>query len=86
MNDKTRILLLQFLRHSSFQQNIRKFTFGILQIDVAGSLQFWDVSIDTASSVLLILCFGLAVDYSAHVGHSFMTVIGTKNGTYITIN
>ena len=53
-----------------------------LQIDVAGTLQFWGVTIDTASSVLLILCFGLAVDYSAHVGHSFMTVLGTKNGKY----
>ena len=54
--------------------------FVFLQIDVAGTLQFWGVSIDTASSVLLILCFGLAVDYSAHVGHAFMTVPGTKNG------
>ena len=56
-----------------------KFVF-ILQIDVAGTLQFWGVTIDTASSVLLILCFGLAVDYCAHVGHSFMTVVGTRNG------
>lgn len=51
-----------------------------LQIDVAGTMQFWDISIDTASSVLLILCFGLAVDYSAHIGHSFMTHTGNKNG------
>ncbi|KAL4236282.1 Patched domain-containing protein 3 [Mactra antiquata] len=48
-------------------------------IDVAGTMQFWDISVDTASSVILILCFGLAVDYSAHVGHSFMTHTGTKN-------
>ncbi|XP_052274727.1 patched domain-containing protein 3-like isoform X2 [Dreissena polymorpha] len=48
-------------------------------IDVAGTMQFWDISIDTASSVLLILCVGLAVDYSAHVGHTFMTHIGSKN-------
>ena len=49
-------------------------------MDVAGTMQFWDISIDTASSVILILCFGLAVDYSAHVGHSFMTVRGTNDG------
>jgi len=60
-----------------------------VQIDVAGTMQFWDISIDTASSVLLILCFGLAVDYSAHVGHTFMTHTGSRNGrlvgnTYIT--
>lgn len=48
-------------------------------IDVAGTMQFWGISIDTASSVLLILCFGLAVDYSAHVGHTFMTLAGTRN-------
>ncbi|XP_045159868.2 patched domain-containing protein 3-like isoform X1 [Mercenaria mercenaria] len=48
-------------------------------IDVAGTMQFWDISVDTASSVLLILCFGLAVDYSAHIGHSFMTHTGNKN-------
>ncbi|XP_060605204.1 patched domain-containing protein 3-like isoform X1 [Ruditapes philippinarum] len=48
-------------------------------IDVAGTMQFWDISVDTASSVLLILCFGLAVDYSAHIGHSFMTHTGSKN-------
>ena len=65
--------------------NISSYT---LQIDVAGTLQFWGVTIDTASSVLLILCFGLAVDYSAHVGHAFMTVIGTKNGekTYLFVD
>ncbi|WAR23982.1 PTHD3-like protein [Mya arenaria] len=48
-------------------------------VDVAGTMQFWDISIDTASSVLLILCFGLAVDYSAHVGHTFMTHTGSRN-------
>ncbi|XP_052073825.1 NPC1-like intracellular cholesterol transporter 1 isoform X1 [Mytilus californianus] len=48
-------------------------------IDVAGTLYFWDVTIDTASSILLTLSVGLAVDYSAHIGHTYMTIIGEKN-------
>lgn len=51
------------------------------QVDVAGTMYFWGVTIDTASSILLTLCVGLAVDYSAHIGHTFMTVSGAKNGT-----
>lgn len=48
-------------------------------VDVAGTMYFWGVTIDTASSILLTLCVGLAVDYSAHIGHTFMTVSGAKN-------
>ncbi|VDI74655.1 Hypothetical predicted protein, partial [Mytilus galloprovincialis] len=48
-------------------------------IDVAGTLYFWDVTIDTASSILLTLSVGLAVDYSAHIGHTYMTILGDKN-------
>ncbi|KAJ8305936.1 hypothetical protein KUTeg_016481 [Tegillarca granosa] len=48
-------------------------------VDVAGTLYFWGVSIDTASSILLTLSVGLAVDYAAHIGHTFMVVNGTKN-------
>ena len=55
------------------------------QVDVAGTLYFWDVTIDTASSILLTLCVGLAVDYSAHVAHMFMTVQGTKDGIYFYV-
>ncbi|XP_025110029.1 patched domain-containing protein 3-like [Pomacea canaliculata] len=47
-------------------------------VDVAGSLQFWGTYIDTASSILLTLTVGLAVDYSAHIGHTFMTVSGSR--------
>lgn len=54
----------------------------ILQVDVAGTLYFWGVSIDTASSILLTLSVGLAVDYAAHIGHTFMIVNGTRNGKW----
>ena len=55
----------------------------LLQVDVTGTLQFWDVTIDTASSILITLCVGLAVDYSAHVGHMFMTLLGNREGRFM---
>ena len=36
---------------------------------------------DVNMVVLLIISIGLAVDFSAHIGYTFMTVSGTKNGT-----
>ncbi|KAL8580536.1 hypothetical protein ACOMHN_057979 [Nucella lapillus] len=47
-------------------------------VDVAGTLQFSGTTIDTASSILLTLTVGLAVDYSAHIGHTFMTISGPR--------
>ncbi|KAL8581653.1 hypothetical protein ACOMHN_049209 [Nucella lapillus] len=48
-------------------------------VDVAGSMHFWGLTIDTVTTIVLILAIGLAVDYSAHVGHMFMTVTGTRS-------
>ena len=53
---------------------------AIWQVDVAGSMHFWGLTIDTVTTIILILAIGLAVDYSAHVGHMFMTVTGTRAG------
>ncbi|XP_005098950.1 protein patched homolog 1 isoform X2 [Aplysia californica] len=47
-------------------------------VDVAGSMHFWGLTVDTVTSIILILSIGLAVDYSAHIGHMFMTVVGTR--------
>lgn len=46
-----------------------------------GTAHFWDQTIDTVLAIQLIVAIGLAVDYSAHIGHFFMTVTGTKNGS-----
>lgn len=51
-----------------------------LQVNMGGTLYFWGLTIDTVTSVMLILAIGLAIDYSAHVGHTFMTINGTRNG------
>lgn len=47
-------------------------------VDVAGTMHFWNLTIDTVTSIILILSIGLAVDYSAHIGHMFMTITGTR--------
>ncbi|XP_033736833.1 protein patched homolog 1-like [Pecten maximus] len=48
-------------------------------VDVGGMMHFWGLTIDTVTSIILILAIGLAVDYSAHIGHCFMTFSGDRN-------
>ncbi|XP_067679237.1 patched domain-containing protein 3-like [Haliotis asinina] len=47
-------------------------------VNVGGCMYFWGLTIDTVTSIILILAIGLAVDYSAHIGHQFMTIRGTR--------
>lgn len=51
-----------------------------LQVDIAGSLYYWGLSINTVTAVLLVLVVGLSVDYAAHVAHAFMRAIGSRKG------
>lgn len=48
-------------------------------VGLLGVMYYWDLVIDSVAVINLVLAIGLAVDYSAHVGHSFMTLSGTKN-------
>ena len=50
------------------------------QVDVMGTAHFWNQTIDTVLAIQLIVGIGLAIDYSAHIGHCFMTITGSKNG------
>eukprot|EP00903_Cladosiphon_okamuranus_P007237 g7024.t1 len=52
---------------------------AITIVDVLGIMYFWGLAIDTVAVVMLILAVGLAVDYSAHIAHSFMMKTGTRN-------
>jgi len=52
----------------------------LFQVNVCGFMHFWGLTIDTLTSILLILSIGLAIDYSAHIGHKFMTICGNRNG------
>jgi len=48
-------------------------------IDVVALMWLWDLSVNSVSIVNLVLAIGLAVDYSAHVAHAFMSATGTLN-------
>uniref|UniRef100_A0A1B0D602 SSD domain-containing protein n=1 Tax=Phlebotomus papatasi TaxID=29031 RepID=A0A1B0D602_PHLPP len=48
-------------------------------INVCGFMQRWGLTIDLVSCIGLQLAVGLCVDYAAHIGHSFLTVTGSRN-------
>lgn len=45
-------------------------------IEILGFMYHIGIVIDSVSAVMLVLAVGLSVDYSAHVGHSFMSKPG----------
>ena len=51
-----------------------------LQVDIAGSLYYFNLSINTVTAVLLVLVIGLSVDYAAHIAHAFMRATGSRKG------
>lgn len=49
-------------------------------VDICGFMYFWDLSIDTIISTILVIALGFAVDYAAHIGHAFMAARkGSRN-------
>jgi len=50
----------------------------LVDIDILGLMFVWGQSIDSVSIINLVLAIGLAVDYSAHIAHAFMTTPGTR--------
>jgi hypothetical protein len=36
---------------------------------------FWQVSYNTVTGLNIIAALGLAVDYSAHIGHAYLSVV-----------
>lgn len=51
---------------------------GLTTLDIMGSIHFWDFYLDVNMVVLLIISIGLAVDFSAHIGYTFMTITGSR--------
>jgi len=48
-------------------------------IEILGFMFYTGIAIDSVSVINVVLAVGLSVDYSAHVGHCFMTKIGSRN-------
>ncbi|XP_024940827.1 NPC intracellular cholesterol transporter 1 isoform X2 [Cephus cinctus] len=53
-------------------------------IDLLGSMYYLGLTIEISSSIMVLLCAGLAVDYAAHVGLEFTRATGTRNERTIT--
>ena len=44
-------------------------------------MHYWDLTVDTVTTIIMVLAIGLTVDYSAHIAHGFMVANkGNKNG------
>lgn len=51
-------------------------------IDLLGLMYYWGLTVEISSSIIVILAAGLAIDYSAHIGHTFTTVRGSKSSRF----
>merc|ERR1719247_1133840 len=40
-------------------------------VELIGIMYFWGVTINGVSTIYIMICVGLAVDYSAHIAHCF---------------
>jgi len=49
-------------------------------IDLVGSMYFYGLTIEISSSILVLICAGLSVDYAAHIGYEFYKTSGTGDG------
>eukprot|EP00934_Nitzschia_sp_Nitz4_P001366 Nitzschia sp. Nitz4//scaffold395_size11642//5914//11294//NITZ4_009033-RA/size11642-processed-gene-0.12-mRNA-1//-1//CDS//3329550258//1366//frame0 len=52
---------------------------GCCIVEILGLMYISGIAIDATSVVVMVLSVGLSVDYSAHVGHCFMTKAGDRN-------
>nr|CAD7398606.1 unnamed protein product [Timema poppensis] len=55
------------------------------EVNVAGMMFYWGLTIDIVSCIGLELASGLCVDYAAHVGHNFLTCNGSNNNRALKV-
>ena len=55
------------------------------QVSIMGTIHFWGLTIDIVTTMFLVLAVGLSVDYSSHIGHTFMTISGTRLGKSVKV-
>ncbi|XP_067108300.1 patched domain-containing protein 3-like [Osmerus mordax] len=50
-------------------------TFSIASViaGVTGFMALWDVNLDTISMIILVVCIGFSVDFSAHISYAFVS-------------
>jgi multidrug efflux pump subunit AcrB len=72
------VITIFFLNHF-FCAFLVCFNVTMVLVDLVALMWAWDVSINSVSIINLVLAIGLAVDYSAHVAHAFMSATGDRN-------
>merc|ERR1711871_855120 len=55
--------------------------FGIIYsvVSLVGFMHWWDITVSGVSTIYILISVGLAVDYSAHIAHMFVTSTGTAS-------
>ena len=53
-------------------------------VDLLGFMYYWGLAIDNVTVIYVVLAVGLAIDYSAHIGHCFMTKCGDSRDARVT--
>lgn len=48
-------------------------------VDLVGSMYLYGLTIEVSTSIMVLLCTGLTVDYAAHIGYEFSRMTGTGN-------
>jgi len=51
----------------------------LIIINIIGYMNFWGLSFDSVTIIMLVIALGLAVDYSAHIGRAYMEMQGTPD-------
>ncbi|KAG7487465.1 hypothetical protein MATL_G00023700 [Megalops atlanticus] len=49
------------------------FSIASVIVGVAGFMALWDVNLDTISMIILVVCIGFSVDFSAHISYAFVS-------------
>lgn len=47
---------------------------GLVDLFLFGLLTFWETTLNSVTIVNVVIAIGLAVDYSAHIGHAYLTI------------
>jgi hypothetical protein len=73
------VSIVTFTLLSNFWMGLLVMTCVLLvDIDLLGLMYFWGLSIDSVCVVNLVLAIGLAVDYTMHIAHVFITTPGER--------
>ena len=73
------IFVITFLFLANFQVSFMVMMMvTITLVDIVGYLYFWDITIDIVSCINIVISVGLCVDYSVHIGHSFVISSGSR--------